>query len=133
MNPYAKKDLDLFTRICNYSFFRARRISENVFGIVSGRWRVFRTTTPLNPDKVRRIILGVLTLHNWLLRSNTSSTVYCDHIDPNTKNVIPGSWRQDEGESAFVSLQPIHHGCNLTLQAKIIREEFAKNLKSFLH
>ena len=80
MKPYAKKDLDLFTRICNYRFSRARRISENVFDIVSCRWRVFRTTIPLHPDKVRRITLGVLTLHNWRLRSKTSSTVYCDRL-----------------------------------------------------
>ena len=78
MKPYAKKDLDHFTRICNYRFSRAGRISENVFGIVSGLWRVFRTTIPLQPDKVRRITLGVLTLHNWLLRSKISSTVYDD-------------------------------------------------------
>ena len=33
MKPFSRKNLDLFTRICNYRFSRVRRISEKVFGL----------------------------------------------------------------------------------------------------
>ena len=49
MKPFSRKNLDLFTRICNYRFSRARRISENFFGIITNRWRVYSSPISLNP------------------------------------------------------------------------------------
>ena len=40
MKPFSRKNLDLFTRICNYRFSSAKQISENVFGITTNPWRV---------------------------------------------------------------------------------------------
>ena len=87
MKPYSKNAMDIFSRVCNYRFSRARRISENVFGILSCKWRVLLTTIVLHPGKVRQICKGLLTLHNWLLRKRSTSyfsgkTV--DHEDPLT-------------------------------------------------
>ena len=52
MKPFPRKNLDLFTRICNYGFSCARQISENVFGIITTCWRVYRSPILLHPEKV---------------------------------------------------------------------------------
>ena len=93
MKPFSRKNLDSFIRICNYRFLRARRISENVFDIITNRWRVCRSQNSLLPEKVREFIRTVLTLHNWL-RSVQSKTVYmlpgvCDICYLTTQSFIP--------------------------------------------
>ena len=40
MKQFSRENLDLFTRICNYRFSSAIQILENVFGIITNRWRV---------------------------------------------------------------------------------------------
>ena len=50
MKPSSRKNLDLFTRICNYCFSRARQISENLFGIITNRWRVYGSPVSLHPE-----------------------------------------------------------------------------------
>jgi hypothetical protein len=67
--------LDLAKRIFNYRLSRARRISENVFGILANRWRIFRSPIALEPEKVEKVVMGILTLHNWL-RSGQSENIY---------------------------------------------------------
>ena len=62
MKPFSRKNLDLFTRTCNYCFSRVRPISENVFGIVTNRWRVYRSPISLHPEKVTEVTMAVLTL-----------------------------------------------------------------------
>ena len=41
MKPYAQRGLTTERRVYNYRHSRARRISENLFGIVANRWRLF--------------------------------------------------------------------------------------------
>ena len=103
LKPFSQKNLDLFTRICNYRFSRARRISENVFGIVTNRWRVYRSPISLHSEKVRELTTAVLTLHDWL-RSGQSKTVYMppgffDTYDPTTQSFIPGSWKKENNHN----------------------------------
>ena len=57
MKPFSQKNLDLFTRICNYRFWHGRQISENVFGIITYRWRVYRSPSSLHPQKVRELTM----------------------------------------------------------------------------
>ena len=52
MKPYPQKNLSLEKRIFNYRLSRMRRISENAFGILANRWRVFRKPFLLEPEKV---------------------------------------------------------------------------------
>ena len=50
MKPYPQKSLDATKRIFNYRLSRARRISENFFGILVNRFRIF--IRPLNLGQV---------------------------------------------------------------------------------
>ena len=49
MKPYPQKYLCSEKRVFNYRLSRARRFSENAFGILANRWRVFRKPFLLRP------------------------------------------------------------------------------------
>ena len=55
----------LLERIFNYRLSRARRIVENVFGILATRFRIFRRPIIANVDTVTRITKAVLALRNF--------------------------------------------------------------------
>ena len=72
------------------------RISENAFGILANRWRVFRKSFFLEPEKVKAITLAVLTLHNWLRKESDIGKVYfsptlVDREHRETGEIIEGS------------------------------------------
>lgn len=117
-------------RIANYRISRGRRIPENILGILGNRWRCFRVPFLLVPSKVEGITLVALTLHNWLRADSTSRNIYCpptlvDREDPDTAEIIPGSWREDTSSDPFLDLQPslTRNCCN---EAKKMREEFTQ-------
>ena len=63
MKPYAQTGLTEERRIFNYGLSWARRISENAFGILANRWRVFHKNFQLESDKITVVTLAKLTLH----------------------------------------------------------------------
>ena len=98
MKPYLQRGLTVEKRIYNYRHSRARRISENLFGIIYNRRRLFRAPILLPPNSVQRIVLATLVLHNLLRRSSSRST----HCPPGltdmelvTREFAQGSWRGD--------------------------------------
>lgn len=66
MKPYAQKDLNHEKRIFNYRLSRARRIIENVFGIMASRFRIFHTTISLKIETIEKVVLACVALHNFL-------------------------------------------------------------------
>lgn len=85
-------------RIYNYRHCRARRVVENVFGILSVVFRVLRKPLLLEPEQAQKVVLACTHLHNFLRRSNSSSTSYTpsgtfDYEDTNTATLVPGQWR----------------------------------------
>ncbi|XP_054277592.1 uncharacterized protein LOC128996347 [Macrosteles quadrilineatus] len=66
MRPYPGKNLTKEQRIFNYRLSRARRISENVFGILVQKFRMFLRPLQGNPDNITRIILAACILHNFI-------------------------------------------------------------------
>ncbi|CAH1954990.1 unnamed protein product [Acanthoscelides obtectus] len=84
-------------RIFNYRLSRARRIIENVFGIMSAVFRVLRKPILLNQDKARLITECCVLLHNFL-RSRNSRNMYTppgtfDREENGT--IVTGSWRNE--------------------------------------
>ena len=127
MKPFPQRNLTVERRIYNYRHSRARRISENMFGILANRLRIFHTTMHLSPERATSITLSALVLHNFLLKSQSKS-VYCapgliDQEDTQG-NVVAGSWRTENTAEGFRELPPQSHGNNVSSTAKNVREGF---------
>ena len=67
MKPYPAKVLTDYERIYNYRLSRARRVSENAFGILANRFRVLDKYIHLSPQKCTVVTNACTVLHNFLL------------------------------------------------------------------
>lgn len=67
MKPYPIRNQPGINRIYNYRLSRARRIVENVFGILANRFRILRKAITLAPEKVTIITTTICVLHNFLM------------------------------------------------------------------
>jgi len=76
LKPYPQKGLDAEKRVYNYRHSRARRIVENLFGIVANSWHVFRGVIQLAPRTIESLVIASLILHNFL-RKSSSRNQYC--------------------------------------------------------
>ena len=56
MKSHSGRYLENATRIFNYKLSRARRVSENTFGISTARWRVFKRLIDAIPERCIGII-----------------------------------------------------------------------------
>ena len=66
VKPYSRRQLTREERTANYRVSRGRRLVENAFGILVGRFRVLLTTMQHRPKVVRDIVLTCVVLHNML-------------------------------------------------------------------
>ena len=81
MKPFPGRSSGIPTpeRIFNYRLSRAQRIIENIFGILSSKFRLLLKPIDLPPNKVETVALACAYLHNFL-RRNASSVSYT-HLD----------------------------------------------------
>lgn len=113
-------------RIFNYRLCRARRIVENVFGILASVFRVFRSPMLLQPEKTSLVCMTCALLHNFLRRSKTSRKLYTPSgsLDFEVDGEIKlGAWRQDTNMTSFTSLPKVPR--KPSQEAKEIQREFA--------
>nr|CAH7739466.1 unnamed protein product [Callosobruchus chinensis] len=109
---------------------RARRVVENVFGILAAVFRVLRKPMLLQPEKAEKIVLTCVLLHNYLrknekTRSNYNPPGTFDKEDLETGTIEPGSWRRDPQPSAsFLPLMNIPR--RASMEAWAIRDEYAE-------
>nr|CAI5823708.1 unnamed protein product [Callosobruchus analis] len=112
----------------HYRLSRARRVVENVFGIMSSIFRVLRKPMLLNPQNATNIVMACSLLHNFLRKSRTSSSRYTPpgtFDSDNDGRIIPGTWRQDiDNVSSLLPLRNIPRKSGA--QAKKIRETYAE-------
>ena len=130
MKPFPQKDLTGEKRVYNYRQSRAKRISENLFGILSNRWWVFFTIINLEPKYVEDIILTSLILHNFFIISTISSNFYRPLLFADTVfedgEVSEGEWQRADPCNSFYPLQTPRFGHNSSQSAKSVREKFMK-------
>jgi Plant transposon protein. len=114
-------------RVFGYRLSRARRVVENVFGILSSVFRVFRRPMALEPEKVSNVTLACVLLHNYLRGSPAATQSY---IPPGTLDtevdgeMIEGLWRKDQDEmTSFFPLKKLPRKAGK--DAKDIRDAFA--------
>lgn len=94
MKPFSRRSTEISQRIFNYRLSRARRVVENAFGILSGKFRVFRAPISLKLSTTRSVVLACACLHNFLLEwqmakgdSAESSTVFDHDMETNSTDV----------------------------------------------
>eukprot|EP00795_Rhopilema_esculentum_P000876 gene876-10626_t len=105
--PYPGKNLTEKLRIFNYRLYRARRVVENAFGILSGRWRFLRAPIQAQPDKAAKNVLP----HNWLKKHDdsqkSSRRLYCPvrYVDYDDSHGIvhKGIWRSEVSEAGALA------------------------------
>ncbi|KAJ8940899.1 hypothetical protein NQ314_010539 [Rhamnusium bicolor] len=68
LKPFSQKALNFERRIFNYRLSRARRIIENVFGILAARFRIFHTAISLQLQNTEKVVMACCVLHNFLRR-----------------------------------------------------------------
>ena len=103
MKPYGGRYLEHTKRIFNYRLSRARRVSENTFGISAARWRILKRPIDAIPERCVGITRAVVALHNYLMFHESSlprdERRYCPpgYVDTEDKNanVVYGAWRGD--------------------------------------
>ena len=66
--PYCRREMDERQMIFNYRLSRARRVSENVFGVMSNRFRCLLSNLQLLPDTATTVVRACCLLHNFLRR-----------------------------------------------------------------
>ena len=72
MKPYPGRNLAYDEKIYNYRLSRARRISENGFGILINQFQVFEKPIACNVTTVVKIVFTACALHNWLTKISIS-------------------------------------------------------------
>ena len=114
MKPYSKRKLTEEQRIFNYRLSRARRISENAFGIMSVRFRVLYSMMCLNAENATQVTLACCALHNMLMVK--ASSIYAppdtfDHEFLNGKEQL-GTWRKNAEKTNFTALPKTKERCS---------------------
>ena len=119
MKPYPHRNQENSVKIFNYRFSRARRAVENAFGILANRFRVFLTTTALDPQDCEKLVLAACCLHNYLI-SKQSGHYLATAIDEEY-NLLH--------DANLLSMQPSHSKngtVNAIIQRNTLREYFSK-------
>ena len=82
--PRGKKEnrLPYEKTIFNYRVSRARRISENAFGILVQRFRVFDRRTCMDNHNVVKIVKATCVLHNYLCTTSMDVAHLMGRLNP---------------------------------------------------
>ncbi|GFY39527.1 DDE Tnp4 domain-containing protein [Trichonephila inaurata madagascariensis] len=114
IKPYPGSNLSKECLIFNYRLSRARRVSENAFGILAARFRVFGTTILTSVPNTKLIVLAACSLHNFL--TNRSKNTYIPEDSADREDIlngvlIEGNWRQNTNQ--LISLPKDLNGIQL--------------------
>lgn len=124
LKPYSLHNLTMMERVFNYRLSRARRVIENVFGIMSARYRVLRTSILLSPEKTKKVTLACCVLHNFLMTKNKQKYApprTFDHYNENGELIL-GDWREEVQNS---NMAPIENAVQYEPgDGRRIRDEF---------
>ena len=81
LRPFPGRNLTKERTIFNYRLSRARRISENAFGILGAWWRIYRRDLCLFPENAIKAIKGTIVLHNMLQKSGVADVPIDDGVE----------------------------------------------------
>lgn len=117
MKPFSQRELTHEHRIFNYRLSRARRVVENVFGILAARFRIFTAPINLAMVNIDHVVMACCVLHNYLRRSRGDAYIPSDeHGIADTVENVP-----------FIRLERGHNRQSSDV-AKEVRELFVRYL-----
>lgn len=111
MKPYpGNHDSGSLQRTFNCRLFSSRVIVENVFGVLSSVFRIFKKPMELQPEQATLITFSCILLHNVLRRRETSRNIYTPpgsfDVIVNGEVVQEGSSRQNVSERSAIRHLP---------------------------
>lgn len=122
--PYPITNRTVAQRIHDYRVSRARRTSENAFGLITSRFGCLETCLRVSQPKATQIVKAICVLHN-LLRSKKPANYSPEHQlardDLNTRRFVH-STLDGSGAGALVRLRRVSN--NPTVAAKMIRDRW---------
>lgn len=114
MKPYPRPQgvADITNAIFNYRLSRARRVSENAFGICSQNFRIYYTPIHLDYDALEELVYSACILHKILMNETSASEM--DHrrdlisvdnqiVDETISNVSIATTIRDNFKNYFMS------------------------------
>jgi len=118
MKPFSARGLTTSERIFNYRLSRARRVVENAFGILSNRFRIFRTAMQVQPDVVCDVVMACCALHNYLRKkSNVEACTQCDSSEETDSDLYIDTVNHETRVS----------GSSYNATAKAVRDKLARH------
>lgn len=75
-------------QVFNYRLSRARRVSENAFGILSKRFRIYQRRLQLTTTNVDTVVLATCVLHNYL-RIHSSPVLDETYLNDEADDIAP--------------------------------------------
>lgn len=128
MRPYPVADLEHEKRIFNYRLSRARRTSENAFGVMCSTWQIYRAPLRHLPERARYIVLATVVMHNYLRSRKAARQLYCpsenvDVEDILTGHIRRGAWREQASQCGAILELP-KKGSNCSREARNVRDTF---------
>lgn len=123
LKPFPQKFLTKRERIFNYRLSRARRLVENVFGIISSRFACLRSEIRFNVANATNVVLAICVLHNILRQKCGASYMPPGSydVDDVNFNFAPGEWRHQEQLTGMQSTR----ARNASNKAKQMRNDLA--------
>lgn len=124
LRPYPGRQLldDMPKKRFNYRLSRARRVTENAFGILANRWRFLFTPVDSAPEKLTVMVRAAVVLHNILIAfsdTDYNPPGYSDVVLP-TGDIANGLWRTNNDHQGLPRLR----GQNHAVAANNVRERF---------
>lgn len=90
----------------NYHHSRARRVTENAFGILAARWRVLGRPIECSPERAGDNIQVCVCLHNFLASADADTAPAVRYIPHNfvdsataTGEILNGTWKLVQGDN----------------------------------
>lgn len=127
LKPYSQRGLTMVQRVFNFRLSHTRRIIENVFGIMSARFRVLRKPIYVDAEKTKKVVLACCVLHNFLMTVNRAKYApnnSFDQYDEGGNLIRPGEWRSEEQPTETMFHLQKHRDCQD--EAKEIQKEFTQ-------
>ncbi|XP_023312016.1 uncharacterized protein LOC111692317 [Anoplophora glabripennis] len=126
LKPFPQRNLNYEKRIYNYRLSKGRNVVENVFGLITARFRVLHTTINMKPLHIQYVVLAICTLHNYLIQRKNQyiGPITFDSENKQTHQCMKNAeWRQND-----VQLCPlqISNRNGQVLDAKENRLEYMK-------